>query len=71
MTAFSLGLASILVAIGAAIFYAKHLIPDSEHRHRSRLFRLLPIASACVIVVVGLLMTGVSLGWVPAGRWVS
>ena len=43
------------------------LLPDSERTAHSKAFRYLPIASAAVIVGVGLMMTGVSLGWIRPG----
>ena len=62
LVAFSLGLAGVLMAIGLAVLYAKHLLPDSQKTSRHAAFRLIPVASAAIIVCVGLVMTGVSLG---------
>jgi ABC-type nickel/cobalt efflux system permease component RcnA len=67
LVAFSLGLAGVLMAVGMMVLYAKSWLPDSEHTSRHPLFRLVPVLSAVVIVCVGLLMTGVSLGWVAPG----
>ena len=64
LVAFSLGLALVLMAIGVLVIYAKNLIPESRRSSRNPLFRWLPVASAAVVVVLGLLMTGVSLGWI-------
>jgi ABC-type nickel/cobalt efflux system permease component RcnA len=68
LVAFSLGLAGVLMAIGLMVLYAKHLLPDSEKASQHGLFRLLPVASAAVIVCVGLIMTGVSLGVIRPDR---
>ena len=63
LIAFSLGLAVVLMGIGVLVLYAKHLIPESESPHRHPFFRWVPVASAGIVVCVGLLMTVVSLGW--------
>jgi hypothetical protein len=31
----------------------------------------MPVISAAAIVVIGVLMTSVSLGWIPAGRFIG
>jgi len=67
LTAFSVGLAGVLMAIGMMVLYAKHWLPDPAKTSRHPLFRLVPVASAFVIVCVGLVMTGVSLGWIKPG----
>ncbi len=68
LVAFSLGLAGVLMAIGVMVLYAKHLLPDRERTSQHAVFRLLPVASAAIIVCVGLIMTGVSAGWIrPEG----
>ena len=68
LVSFSLGLALVLMAIGVAVIYAKNLLPESNRTGNNPFFRWMPIASAAVVIVVGLLMTGVSLGWIqPKG----
>jgi ABC-type nickel/cobalt efflux system permease component RcnA len=62
LVAFSLGLASVLIAVGAAVLYAKHLIPEGSALARGRMAKLAPVASAAVIVVIGVVMTGASMG---------
>lgn len=62
LVAFSLGLASVLIAVGAAVLYAKHLIPEGSAIARGRMAKLAPVASAAVIVVIGVVMTGASMG---------
>jgi len=65
---FSAGLAIVLMAIGMAVLYAKHLIPDSAKAAASPAFRLLPVLSAAVILSIGLVMTAISLGVIRPGR---
>lgn len=60
---FSLGLALVLMGIGVLVIYAKNLLPDGA-RERSGFFRWMPVASAAVVLVLGVLMTSVSLGWI-------
>ncbi len=60
---FSLGLAIVLMGIGILVIYAKNLLPDGA-RERRGFFRWMPVASAAVVLALGLLMTGVSLGWI-------
>ena len=67
LMAFSLGLAIVLVAIGMLVLYARHLLPERTRNSRSGLFRWAPVASAAAVMVVGLLMTGVSLGILRPG----
>jgi ABC-type nickel/cobalt efflux system permease component RcnA len=63
LTAFSLGLAGVLIAIGAAVIYGGKLIPGGARTMQSPFFRYLPVVSAAVIVCVGIAMTGMALGW--------
>ncbi len=67
LVAFSLGLAVVLMAIGAAVLYARSWLPDSGKATSHPAFRYLPVLSAAVIVCLGMLMTAVSLGWVRPG----
>jgi ABC-type nickel/cobalt efflux system permease component RcnA len=71
LVAFSVGLAGVLMAIGMLVLYAKNWLPDPSKTSRHPAFRLVPVLSALVIVCVGLLMTGVSLGWVRPGGLVG
>lgn len=66
LISFSLGLALVLMAIGVLVIYAKNLLPSGDGR--SPWFRWAPVASAAVVMVLGVLMTGVSLGWIGP-RW--
>jgi ABC-type nickel/cobalt efflux system permease component RcnA len=69
LVAFSAGLAVVLMAIGIAALYAKHLLPDSQKTARGVAFRYIPVASAALIASIGAVMTGVALGVfrLPAG----
>jgi nickel/cobalt exporter len=62
LVTFSAGLAVVLMAIGIAVLYAKQWLPDSQKAARHPAFRLIPVFSAAIIVCIGLVMTGVSLG---------
>ena len=71
LVGFSLGLAVVLMGIGILVLYAKHLLPDTQKTAGSRAFRVIPVLSAAVIVCLGLLMTGVSLGWIQPNRFIG
>jgi len=71
LVSFSMGLAVVLMAIGIAVLYAKHWLPDSETTARHPAFRLLPVVSAAIMVCLGLLMTGVSLGVIRPDRLIG
>ena len=64
LTSFSLGLAMVLIAIGGIVLYAKHLLPDSPGVTGSPFFRMLPVMSAGIITIVGLIMTAAALGFI-------
>jgi ABC-type nickel/cobalt efflux system permease component RcnA len=71
LLSFSVGLAMVLMATGMVVLFAKNLVPE-RHRHSdSPLMQMMPVVSAAVIVVVGIVMTGVSLGWLPAVRFLG
>ena len=71
LLAFSLGLAGVLMAIGLIVLYAKHLLPNGEKTSRHAAFRLIPVASAAIIVCIGIIMTGVSLGVIRPGKFLT
>jgi ABC-type nickel/cobalt efflux system permease component RcnA len=71
LVGFSLGLAVVLMGIGMLVLYAKNLIPDSQSASRHAAFRVIPVLSAAVIVCLGLLMTGVSLGVIRPSRFIG
>jgi len=68
LVAFSTGLAIVLMGIGVMVLYAKQLLPDSRKTAAHPAFRYIPVISAAIIVCIGLLMTGVSLGWIRPNR---
>jgi nickel/cobalt transporter (NicO) family protein len=68
LVSFSTGLAVVLMTIGVLVLYAKHLLPDSERASRHPAFRLIPVFSAAVVMCIGLVMTGVSLGVIRPDR---
>lgn len=68
LLAFSAGLAAVLTAIGLAVLYAAHWLPDREKSAAHPAFRLLPVVSAGIITCVGLVMTGVALGIIQPSR---
>ena len=65
LIAFSLGLAGVLMAIGMLVIYAKSWLPASSRGSQHPLLRFAPVASAFVILCVGMLMTAASLRWIP------
>jgi len=68
LVAFSAGLALVLMGIGIVVLYAKRLLPESRRSAAHPAFRIIPLLSAALIVSIGLVMTGVSLGWIQPGR---
>ena len=68
LIAFSSGLAVVLMGIGVLVLYAKHFLPDSQKAAAHPAFKIIPVLSAALIVCIGLLMTGVSLGWIQPNR---
>ncbi len=62
LVGFSMGLAVVLMGIGLAVLFAKHLLPESGRLAGNRYFWMLPVASAALIVCVGVVMTCVALG---------
>src|SRR5262249_35217636 len=67
LVGFSAGLAAVLTGIGLAVIYAKHLLPEESTRSHPA-FRLVPVFSAGVVLCIGLVMTGISLGVIHPGR---
>jgi nickel/cobalt transporter (NicO) family protein len=68
LVSFSLGLAGVLMGIGAIVLYTKRALPERARIGTGPWMRWMPIASAGVVVLLGVIMTGVSLGWLPS-RW--
>jgi nickel/cobalt exporter len=71
LAGFSAGLALVLMAFGMLAIYAKQLLPTSEGTIRNPLFRMIPVFSAVVVIVLGLAMTAVSAGWIRPLRFLS
>ena len=67
LIAFSLGLAGVLVAIGAAVLYAKSWLPEMSETSRKPFFRLVPVISAAVVTCIGVAMTLAALGIIRLG----
>jgi ABC-type nickel/cobalt efflux system permease component RcnA len=65
LLAFSAGLALVLMGIGTIVLYAKNLLPERAAAG-APVFRYVPVLSAVVVMVLGLVMTGVSAGWIRA-----
>jgi nickel/cobalt transporter (NicO) family protein len=62
LVAFSLGLALVLMGIGVVVIYAKNLVGARVGTTaQNPFFRWIPVASATVVLIIGLLMTGVWL----------
>ena len=68
LAAFSAGLALVLMGIGALVLFAKQLLPSEQSTRSHPLFRLVPVFSSVVVIVLGLLMTMAALGWIQPIR---
>lgn len=69
LTSFSTGLAVVLTAIGLLVVYAKQWLPDGSRSTSHPIVRMIPVLSAFVVVIIGLVMTAVSLGWIAPNRF--
>jgi nickel/cobalt transporter (NicO) family protein len=70
LVSFSVGLALVLMGIGVLVIYAKNLLPGGGNAGGNSFFRWMPVASAAVVMVLGMVMTGVSLGWIQP-HWIA
>ena len=68
LLSFSLGLALVLMTIGVLVLYAKRLIPEGNRTGNHPLLHWVSVASPAIVMIVGLIMTGVSLGWIQS-KW--
>ena len=68
LLSFSLGLALVLMTIGVLVLYAKNLLPEHKRAGQSAVLRWISIASPAMVMIVGLVMTGVALGWIQP-KW--
>ena len=69
LVSFSLGLALVLMATGLAVLYAKRFFPERKDRKASPFFRIMPVVSAAVIFLIGVVLTGNALGLIPVIRF--
>ena len=67
ITAFSVGLAGVLVVVGLTMVYAKRLI-SSQMQIGSKPLRYLPLLSSAFMVALGLGITGSAIGAVHFGQ---
>jgi nickel/cobalt transporter (NicO) family protein len=70
LVSFSLGLALVLMGIGVLVIYAKNLLPGGGSASGNPFFRWMPVASAAIVMALGMVMTGVSLGWIQP-HWIA
>jgi nickel/cobalt exporter len=68
LLAFSLGLAGVLMATGMVVLYAKRALPARTAQSRGPWLQWIPVGSAALVTLVGMVLTGVALGWLPS-RW--
>ncbi len=68
LVSFSAGLAIVLVGIGVLVLYARQLLPSEFEVGAHPAFRLIPVFSAVIVIVAGVLMTLTSLGFVQPLR---
>jgi ABC-type nickel/cobalt efflux system permease component RcnA len=61
--AFSVGLAMTLIAVGGLFLYARHRL--GNHASNARIVRLLPVASATFITLVGVVLCYAALATLP------
>ncbi|HUB83394.1 MAG TPA: hypothetical protein VMB03_31555 [Bryobacteraceae bacterium] len=71
LIAFSSGLALVLMSIGAMAVCARSLLPDSRRSGQHPAFRLIPVFSSVVVIVLGLAITAASAGWIQPMRFLS
>jgi nickel/cobalt exporter len=69
LISFSLGLALVLMALGLLVVYAKNLFPERQSDKPNLFFRYMPVVSAAIIFVIGIVLTGNSLGVIPVMRF--
>jgi ABC-type nickel/cobalt efflux system permease component RcnA len=69
LVSFSLGLALVLMAMGLLVVFAKNLLPAGEPEKPNKFFQYMPVVSAAIIFVIGIVLTGNSLGVIPVMRF--
>ncbi len=68
LLSFSLGLAIVLMGIGILVLYAKNLLPETTRSSNHPLIRWASIASPAIVLIIGIVMTAVSLGLIQP-KW--
>jgi len=68
LLSFSLGLAIVLMGIGILVLYAKNLLPENKRSSSHPLIRWASIASPAIVLIIGIVMTAVSLGLIQP-KW--
>ena len=58
------------MAIGVLVIYAKNLLPSGGNGAGHGFFRWVPVVSAAIVMLLGMVMTGVSLGWIQP-HWIA
>lgn len=69
LVSFSLGLALVLMATGLVVLYAKRFLPKQKDSKPNPLFKIMPVVSAAVIFLIGVVLTGNALGLIPVIRF--
>jgi ABC-type nickel/cobalt efflux system permease component RcnA len=69
LVSFSLGLALVLMAMGLLVVYARNLFPDGPSDKPNLFFQYMPVVSAAIIFLIGIVLTGNSLGVIPVMRF--
>jgi ABC-type nickel/cobalt efflux system permease component RcnA len=71
LTSFSAGLALVLMAVGGLVLYAKNRFRHTEQTRNHPFFRLVPVFSAVVVIILGTLMTLSAAGVLQPIRFIS
>ncbi len=69
LVSFSLGLALVLMATGLLVLYARNLFPERAGGASNPFFRVMPVISAAVILLIGIVLTGNAAGVIPVVRF--
>lgn len=71
LLSFSLGLAIVLIAIGLFVLFAKRMVPEKHRNSESAFMKWMPVLSAAFVLLVGIYITGVSIGLFPTIRFLG
>ncbi len=69
LVSFSLGLALVLMATGLLVLYAKKFFPKRKDNKPGAFLKIMPVVSAAVILLIGVVLTGNALGLIPVIRF--